>query len=55
MWDIAENVEERRDIEQKTLNVVKIKIIGIGKIGNNVINKMAVRDDIKATMLKKLI
>ena len=25
MWDIAENVEERRDIEQKTLNGVKIK------------------------------
>ena len=51
MWDIAENVEERRDIEQKTLNVVKIKIIGIGKIGNNVINKMAVRDDIKANFI----
>ena len=51
MWDIAENVEERRDIEEKTLNGVKIKIIGIGKIGNNVINKMAVRDDIKANFI----
>ena len=51
MWDIAENVEERRDIGEKTLNGVKIKIIGIGKIGNNVINKMAVRNDIKANFI----
>ena len=29
MWDIAENVEERRDIGEKTLNGVKIKIIGM--------------------------
>ena len=51
MWDIAECVEEKSDIKKKTLNGVKIKIIGIGKIGNNVINKMAVRDDIKANFI----
>ena len=33
MWDIAECVEEKSDIKKKTLNGVKIKIIGIGKTG----------------------
>ena len=51
MPDIAEDVEEKRNIGQKTLNGIKIKIIGIGKIGNNVINKMVTRQDIKADFI----
>ena len=48
MRDIAENIGEGRGIGEKTLNGVKIKIIGIGKTGNNVRNKMAARQDIRA-------
>ena len=51
MWDIAECVEEKSDIKKKTLNGVKIKIIGIGKTGNNVINKMTARQDIRADFI----
>ena len=51
MWDIAEDVEEKRNIGKKTLNGVKIKIIGIGKTGNNVINKMVARQDIRADFI----
>ena len=51
MPDIAEDVEEKRNIGQKTLSGIKIKIIGIGKIGNNVINKMVTRQDIKADFI----
>ena len=51
MWDIAENIGEGRGIGEKTLNGVKIKIIGIGKTGNNVINKMAARQDIRADFI----
>ena len=51
MPDIAEDVEEKRNIGQKILNGIKIKIIGIGKIGNNVINKMVTRQDIKADFI----
>ena len=51
MRDIAENIGEGRDIGEKTLNGVKIKIIGIGKTGNNVINKMAARQDIRADFI----
>ena len=51
MRDIAENIGEGRGIGEKTLNGVKIKIIGIGKTGNNVINKMAARQDIRADFI----
>ena len=51
MRDIAENIGEGRDIGEKTLNGIKIKIIGIGKTGNNVINKMAARQDIRADFI----
>ena len=51
MRDIAENIGEGRGIGEKTLNGVKIKIIGIGKTGNNVINKMAERQDIRADFI----
>ena len=51
MWDIAECVEEKSDVKKKTLNGVKIKIIGIGKTGNNVINKMTARQDIRADFI----
>ena len=51
MWDIAEDVEEKRNISKKTLNGVKIKIIGIGKTGSNVINKMVVGKDIRADFI----
>ena len=51
MWDIAECVEEKSDIKKKTLNGVKIKIIGIGKTGNNVINKMTLNNIVKADFI----
>ncbi len=51
MWNVAEDVEEKRNIGKKTVNGVKIKIIGIGKMGNNVINKMVLENNIRADFI----
>ena len=51
MRDIAEDVEERRNIGKKTLNGVKIKIVALGKTGSNVINKMVLNNVVKADFI----